>query len=115
MTIQRGEIYHVDLNPIKGREQQGRRPVLVVSIDAINSKPLVVTVVVGTDGANIARDYPTNVRVSSAESGLKLETVFMCFQLRSLDPGRFTAPAVGLLSPDLMHQVENALRHCLGL
>jgi mRNA interferase MazF len=40
--------------------------------------PLVVTVVVGTKGANIPRDYPTNVRISPAESGLILETVYKC-------------------------------------
>jgi mRNA interferase MazF len=43
MTIQRGEIYFVDLNPIQGREQSGKRPVLVLSIDAINKLPLVVS------------------------------------------------------------------------
>jgi mRNA interferase MazF len=30
MTIQRGEIYFVDLNPAQGREQAGQRPVLVL-------------------------------------------------------------------------------------
>ena len=48
MAIQRGEIYLVDLNPVQGREQAGRRPVLVLSVDAINRLPLVVSVVVGT-------------------------------------------------------------------
>jgi mRNA-degrading endonuclease toxin of MazEF toxin-antitoxin module len=43
MAIQRGEIYFVNLNPVKGREQAGHRPVLVLSIDAINKLPLVVT------------------------------------------------------------------------
>lgn len=32
--IERGEIYFVDLNPTKGREQSGRRPVLVLSVNA---------------------------------------------------------------------------------
>ncbi len=32
MTIKRGEIYFVNLNPVKGREQAGQRPVLVLSI-----------------------------------------------------------------------------------
>ena len=36
MPIQRGDIYFVNLNPVKGREQAGQRPVLVLSIDAIN-------------------------------------------------------------------------------
>lgn len=48
--IKRGEIYFVDLNPTKGREQSGRRPVLILSVDEINKLPLVVTVVVGTKG-----------------------------------------------------------------
>ncbi len=77
--IQRGEIYFVDLNPTKGREQTGRRPVLVLSVDAINRLPLVVTVIVGTKGENLPRDFPTNVRVSAEESGLPMETVFFMF------------------------------------
>jgi len=82
MAIHRGEIYFVNLNPVKGREQAGQRPVLALSIDAINELPLVITVVVGTKGENISRDYPTNVRVSTEESGLPMETVFLCFQIR---------------------------------
>jgi mRNA-degrading endonuclease toxin of MazEF toxin-antitoxin module len=31
MTIVRGKIYFVDLNPTTGREQSGKRPVLVLS------------------------------------------------------------------------------------
>ena len=80
MTIVRGEIYFVNLNPVQGREQVGHRPVLVLSIDAINRLPLVVTVIVGTKGENISRDYPTNVRISPQESGLSLETVFYAFR-----------------------------------
>lgn len=56
MSIQRGEIYFVNLNPTQGREQAGQRPVLVLSIDAINRLPLVVTVVVGTKGDNLPHD-----------------------------------------------------------
>lgn len=116
MAIKRGEIYFVNLNPVKGREQAGKRPVLVLSIDAINKLPLVVTVVVGTKGENISRDYPTNVRLSSAESGLSQETVFLCFQIRSLDPKRFPKkPAPGKVSGSTLKKIENTVRYCLGL
>jgi mRNA interferase MazF len=98
MPIQRGQIYFVNLNPVQGREQAGQRPFLVISADAINRLPLVVTVVVGTKGENVTRDYPTNVRVPASESGLPMETVFLCFQLRSLDPGRFAGPPAGRVS-----------------
>ena len=113
--IRRGEVYFVDLDPVKGREQAGRRPVLVLSVDAINRLPLVVTVVVGTKGENIARDYPSNVRVSSAESGLPMETVFLCFQIRSIDPKRFPDKPAGQISGITLENIENAVRRCIGL
>ncbi|MCL4254782.1 MAG: type II toxin-antitoxin system PemK/MazF family toxin [Anaerolineae bacterium] len=115
MTIQRGEIYFVNLNPVQGREQSGMRPVLVVSSNVINQLPLVVTVVVGTKGANIPKDYPTNIRISAQESGLPMETVFLCFQIRSLDPSRFLSSPVGQLSDVRMSQVDDILRYCLNL
>ncbi|HXF40307.1 MAG TPA: type II toxin-antitoxin system PemK/MazF family toxin [Blastocatellia bacterium] len=115
MPIQRGEIYFVNLNPVQGREQAGNRPVLVISVDSINKLPLVVTVVVGTKGENVSRDYPTNVRVSPAESGLSMETVFLCFQVRSLDPKRFPNTAAGAVSSTTLTRIEDAVRYCLGL
>jgi mRNA interferase MazF len=113
--VRRGEIYFVDLDPVKGREQSGRRPVLILSVDAINKLPLVVTVVVGTKGENVSAEYPTNVRVSAEESGLPLETVFMCFQIRSLDPKRFPELPAGKISAHTLLNIENAVRRCLGL
>ena len=115
MSIERGEIYFVDLNPVKGRERAGKRPVLVLSIDAINRLPLVVTIVVGTKGENISLDYPTNVRIATEESGLPIETVFLCFQVRSLDSNRFPATPAGKLSKSALEKNENAVRYCLGL
>ncbi|MEA2104057.1 MAG: type II toxin-antitoxin system PemK/MazF family toxin [Candidatus Cloacimonadota bacterium] len=115
MAIQRGEIYFVNLNPTKGREQAGNRPVLVLSNNAINKLPLVVTVVVGTKGENISRDYPTNVRISSSDSGLSLETVFLCFQLRSLDSNRFPKSPAGKVSYEILTRIEDAVRNCLDL
>jgi mRNA interferase MazF len=113
--IRRGGIYFVNLNPVKGREQSGYRPVLVVSSDAINKQPLVVTVVVGTDAHNVSRDYPTNVRVTSEETGLPKDTIFLCFQVRSLDPKRFFDPdtklprLAGTMPSDKMAEIVSAL------
>jgi mRNA interferase MazF len=115
MSIHRGDIYFVNLNPVQGREQAGQRPVLVFSIDAINRLPLVVTVVVGTKGANVPRDYPTNVRVAATDSGLPEETVFLGFQIRSLDANRFLGVRAGKLSGQTLEQIEAAVRYCLGL
>ena len=114
--IARGSIYFVNLDPTAGRETRGRRPVLVVSSDAINRQPLVVSVVAGTDADNVPRDYPTNVRVTAKETGLPRDTVFLCFQVRALDPSRFVDPRTGRerLAGEMprgrMAEVEAALR-----
>jgi mRNA interferase MazF len=88
--------------------------VLVLSINAINQLPLVVTGIVGTKGENVPRDYPTNVRVTAEDGGLLLETVFMGFQIRSLDASRFPENPAGELSDELMEQVEKSVKCCLG-
>lgn len=117
--ISRGQIYFINLSPT--REQAGRRPVLVVSVDAINRQPLVIAVVVGTDAKNVPRDYPINVRVTAKETGLPIDTVFLCFQLRSLDPARFYDPKThrpnlaGTLPSARMAEIDKALKLALGL
>ncbi len=119
--VNRGQIYFVNLSPTHGREQAGRRPVLVVSADAINRQPLVVTAVVGTAAKNVPHDYPTNVRVAAKETGLALDTVFLCFQIRSLDPARFLDPKTqrphpaGTMPANRMAEVDRALRLVLNL
>ena len=113
--MRRGEIYFVDLDPSVGREQFGVRPVLVVSSDRVNGKPLVVTVVPGTDGANVPVDFPNSVRVPADDSGLPRETVFLCFQIRAIDHSRFTSPPAARLPRTYMRLVEDALRFVLDL
>ncbi len=115
MSIKRGEIYFVNLSPTVGREQTGRRPCVVIASNDINDLPLVVTVVAGTKGENIPLDYPTNVRLAPEETGLSMETVFVCFQLRSLDSVRFDANPVGQLSADTLRKIEDAVRRALDL
>jgi mRNA interferase MazF len=109
MAIRRGEVYFVNLNPVVGREQGGRRPVVVVSRDEVNQRPLVVTVIPGTRGARVPTDYPWNARIPAGEANLSEETVFLCFQARALDHSRFTDPPIGTLSPAAMAEVEEAV------
>jgi mRNA-degrading endonuclease toxin of MazEF toxin-antitoxin module len=64
--LQRGDIYHVDLNPIKGREQAGPRFVLIVSPKAFNvlGAPLVCPI---TQGGNFARHAGFAVSLAEPE------------------------------------------------
>src|SRR5437016_3682588 len=100
MPILRGEVYFVDLNPVRGREQGGRRPVVVVSNDGLNRRPLVVTVVPGTRLARSPIPHLSNVTVLAGEAGLTDDTVFLTFQMRALDHSRFEDPPCGVLPED---------------
>ena len=88
---------------------------LVLSIDSINRLPLVVTVVPGTDASNLTRDYPTDVRVPAAASGLPLDTVFRCFQVTVVDQRKFPSQPAGGLSSLYLKKVEDTVRFVLGL
>ncbi len=119
--IRRGDVFLGDLAPVVGREQSGRRPVVIVSSDEINSQPLVVMAVPGTGGERVRGDYPTNVRVTAQESGLRKETVFLCFHARAIDLARLSDPSTGALRrlgrlpPHRMAQIDTALRLSLSL
>ena len=88
MALQRGDISVVHRNPVQGREQAGRRPVLVLSINAINQLSLVVRGVVGTRGEHITRDYPTNVRLAPEETGLSMDRSFQSNGINRLNLNR---------------------------
>jgi mRNA interferase MazF len=111
----RGDIYFVDLDPVVGREQSGRRPVVVLSMDWLNQLPLTVTVVPGSASRRAGRNVQTTVRVTPSESGLPQDTYFLCFQVRAIDQSRFQDPSVGRLSPSALHRLQKCVRDCLGL
>ena len=80
--MNRGDIYHVDLNPIEGREQAGSRFVLIVSPAAFNAlgTPLVCPI---TQGGNFARHAGFAVSLSGAAT--RTTGVVLCNQARVLD------------------------------
>ncbi len=117
MAILRGELYFVELGPTRGKEMDSkRRPVLLLSINDINRKPLVVTIVPGT-----TRDLDKPVRrhevriEPSATNGLTNSTVFLCFQMKALDHSRFDQPPIGTVSSAELEIIEDAVKLCLGL
>jgi mRNA interferase MazF len=118
MPIERGEIYFVELDPVVGREIGGQkaRPVVVLSINDINIKPLVVTVVPGTKAAEKVTTYRNVVLVVPSQgNGLALPTIFYCHQLRAIDHTRFPPRPAGRLSSSDLVRLEEAVKFCLGL
>jgi mRNA interferase ChpB len=80
--VERGDIYHVNLNPIHGREQAGARYVMIVTPKAFNQlgTPVVCPI---TQGGNFARDR--GFAVSLVQTGMQTQGVVLCNQPRVLD------------------------------
>lgn len=81
--MKRGEIWLVSLDPTLGHEQQGKRPVLIVSPDRFNAMTKVPIVVPMTSGGAFARSRGFTVSLDGA--GTKTTGVIRCDQPRPLD------------------------------
>ena len=81
--MRRGDIYLVVLDPTAGHEQQGTRPVLVVSPDEFNKVTHVPVVVPITTGGNFARI--AGFAVSLEGAGTRTTGIVRCDQPRALD------------------------------
>ena len=113
MKVYRGEIWMADLNPIRGSEQAGRRPVLVLQNDAINKITTTVLTIPLTTNLRRAA-LPSCVRIIKGEGGLENDSVFLCHQLRVLDKGRLQQK-LGTVSPHTIIAVENCVLFTLGI
>lgn len=108
----RGEVWLVNLDPIEGHEQGGRRPGLVVSVDPFNSGPAELVVLLPISSK--AKGIPFHVAVAPPEAGLKQRSYIKCEDIRSVSRARLSR-RYGHVSAATMDQVEDRLRILLAL
>jgi len=108
----RSEIWLINLDPIKGHEQSGIRPSLIVSTDYFNSGPseLIVIAPITTAQKNI----PLHVEINPPEGGLKKKSFIKCDSIRSVTKERIIE-RWGIISDETMLKVEKCLRILLEL
>lgn len=108
----RGEIWLVDLNPVCGHEQAGRRPALVVSVDGFNHGPagLVIVIPITTKDQGI----PLHVEIFPPEGGLNDQSFIKCEVIRSVAKERLVK-CIGRVEEGTLAEVEDRLRILLGL
>lgn len=82
--MKRGDVYLADLDPTKGSEQAGRRPVLILEDDRLIPVTLTVVVVPFTSNLKM-QNLPTCVLVLAGEGGLRVDSVAISHQIRALD------------------------------
>ena len=101
--MKRGDIYLVSLDPTSGHEQQGARPVLILSPDIFNKVTNTQVIAPITTGGAFARKYGYAVPLSGA--GLKTMGVVRCDQVRTLDLAARGARRLESVSGDVLADV----------
>lgn len=101
--MERGDIYLVSLDPTSGREQQGTRPVLVVSPIAFNRTTHTPVVLPITGGGNHARTSGFSVTLMGA--GTNTTGVIRCDQPRAIDLSARHAKKLESVPESIMDEV----------
>lgn len=112
VEVNRCEIWLVDLNPTKGSEQRGVRPCLVMSNDITNRHAPTITVLPLTGNLSGQR-FPINVLLTKQETNLKVDSLVLCGQIRTVTKERLTQK-LSVISPGDLEKVEKSLLLYLG-
>ena len=105
--MDRGDIYIVSLNPAAGHEQQGTRPVLIVSPAAFNNITKTPIVLPITSGGNFARTKGFAVPLD--EAGTRTQGIIRCDQPRAIDMGARGGRKVEAVPQNVIDEVMGRL------
>lgn len=106
-------VIEADLDPIRGSEQRGVRPVLIVSNEEFNQSVRNVTVLPLTSTRR--RLYPSEVFLPSQRAGQPLDSIVMAHQIRTISKERLGRPLGSLQDTALRDQVRDAMSEHLDL
>jgi mRNA interferase MazF len=108
--ILRGEIRWADLNPVRGREQAGQRPVLILSHDVFNERSGTVIAIAMTSQEPRA-GFP--LTLESKATGLTKRSWVKISQIRTLSVDRI-GRRIAHASEEELARVVQGLNEILG-
>ncbi len=108
----RGEIWLADLNPTRGHEQAGRRPILIGSDDIFNRGP--ADLVIALPMTTRIRPIPSHVVIEPPEGGVRRRSAILCEAIRSISKSRLVG-RWGQATDQTMATVSDALTILLRL
>ena len=112
VKARRGEIWMVDLDPTIGHEQAGKRPALVLSVDAFNQSRADLVIVLPLTSRE--KKVRSHVEIPRGTGGLRLRSFVKCEDIRSVSTRRL-GHRLGVVSSDIVGTVEDTVRILLGL
>ncbi len=108
-------IFWANLDPSKGSEQAGRRPVLVISLEEVNQALPIVTVLSITSRKSGRKIYPIEVFIKASDSGLSQDSIVMAHQLKAISKDRLGEICGSIKSEELKKKIKEAVKLYLEL
>ena len=102
----RGDIYHIDLEPTKGKEQRGKRYVFVLSPAAYNKRGLCIVLPI-SQGETLARS--TGFACTLMGAGTRIQGAVVCDQPRTLDFASRGARFIEITPQEIIEDVLSRL------
>ena len=111
--IIRGEIVVANLEPVKGSEQGGIRPCLVIQ-NNLGNVYSPTTIIAPITSKSFSKEFSTNVFLSKKDSKLDKESTILLNQIKTIDKLRIIKK-ISTLERDIMDKVDLAIKISLGL
>jgi mRNA interferase MazF len=115
VSLRRWDLAWATLDPTRGHEQAGRRPVLVVSNDSISAAIGLMAILPLTTRRRGRRVYPTEVLLKADMVSLDVDSLVLCHQLRTVSAERLSPAFASLADATQRDAVERAVRLWFGL
>ena len=112
-NIRRGDIFYAELNPVIGSEQDGTRPVLIISNNTGNRHSPTVIIAAITSRIHTKAKLPTHTAVNDFD-GLDKNSVILLEQIRTIDKQRLKQ-YMGVMPDNIMARVDKALAISVAL
>ena len=112
-NIKRGDIFLVNLEPVKGSEQGRIRPALIIQED-ISNEYSPTTIIAPITSKIFSKEFPTNVFLSKQDSKLDKDSTILLNQIRAIDKSRLIK-RISQIDFTLMKKVDSAIKIILDL
>ena len=105
VSLRGGDVVYANLDPGRGTEQRGLRPVIVISAVSMGTRVIVVPMTTSR------REWPTRIR--TRVHGIDGDA--MCEQVRTIDMSRLSEDRYGSIDPDTLSEIRRTVARLIGV
>jgi mRNA interferase MazF len=108
-------IFRASLDPVKGSEQSGTRPVLIISAEEANESLPIVTVISLTSAKPGRKVYLIESLLKAEDTGLPRDSIAMAHQIRAISKERLCGMCGQITSEEVKVDIKRAIKLYLDM